>query len=78
MATNRVPGTKLVRASALPASFRVPSLYHAAGPARAVRVGRKVLVTFLGHTVRLPLSARVRVFVASLPAPVPEPVREAA
>jgi len=56
----KIPGTKLVRAGSLPYRFVIPSLYHAAGRARAIPVGHRVRVTFLGHSVLLNRSARVR------------------
>jgi len=60
-AVGHVPGTRIVRASKLPPVVRLPSLYHAAGPALVEQCGRKVRITFLGHTVVLSRSARVRV-----------------
>jgi hypothetical protein len=65
--SKRIPGTKFVRAGQLPRYFTIPTTYHKGGYAEAVRVGRKMRVSFLGQSVLLPLSARVRVVKASLP-----------
>lgn len=69
--SKRIPGTKFVRAGVLPSSFSIPTTFHGGGHARAERVGKRVRVTFLGQSVLLPRSARVRVLKTSLALPVP-------